>query len=58
MSGYDIARMEEEQLEREQREQANRILKRIQGKRSLPEKDVIELQRRKAVATWNKCGRR
>ena len=47
-------RLEDEKLEREQRDQAKRIIKRLQGKRSLPEKDVIEIQRRKAVAIYNR----
>ena len=47
-------RMEDEKLEREQRVQSKRIIKRLQGKRALPEKDVIEIQRRKAVAMYHR----
>jgi hypothetical protein len=50
-------RLEDEKLEREQSEQAKRIIKRMQGKRSLPEKDVIEIQRRKAVAAYQRSRR-
>lgn len=47
-------RLEDERFEREQNEQAKRIIKRMQGKRSLPEQDVIEIQRRKAVAMYHR----
>lgn len=55
MKDWAKERMEEDRFEQEQREQSERIMKRIKGKRALPAKDVIEIQRKKAVATWEKC---
>lgn len=49
---------EEEREEAEDRRQAAHIVKRLQGKRALPVKDVIEIQRRKAAAIWRKGSRK
>lgn len=55
MNDWAKARMEEDRFEQEQREQSERIMKVVEGRRSLPMADVIEMQRKKAVATWEKC---
>ena len=47
---------EEEREDAEDRRQASHIVKRLQGKRALSVKDVIEIQRRKAAAIWRKGG--
>lgn len=55
MNNWDEVRLEEMKFEWDQNEQSRKILKVVEGRRSLPVADVIEIQRKKAVATWEKC---